>query len=607
MNLYEPYVAYDTETTGLNIYKGARPFMYIMTFDTNHISIEHDSNDYIEDWYNLRTIVTKDYRKLQPVLENPAIAKVAHNMKFDQLMSHSRGIKLKGTTHCTLIAKHLCDENSRNSLEEAGQQFVFHKYKVKKENKALEDWFTENKVPKTKRRYDKVPEPLMMEYAASDGLTCYLLWNELRAILHSENLINLYAQEIKLKDELIRTYLRGVPIDLDYTTRCKYEMQAELYNLEDSIYGTVGYEFNINSGRDLAKFLIQEGYNLPYTDKGNVKTDKATIEAIDHPLIAEVLKYRRTTKMLSTYIENFLSSNVKGVIHCDLNQCGPVTGRFSCSDPNLQTIPKPKKDPRIGRCFTGRPGYVTFAIDWEQMEYRMFLAYSKELELIAMVNNENADFHKLIMSKVPLLKSRDDAKTFNFMVLYGGGEVKIADKLDTDRMTARAIKKMFFNNLPNSRNFMQQVEIAIANRGYVFNKYGRRRRLRSSESYKAVNALIQGVCADYVKEKMIKVAEFIRPYGGFITLQVHDELHIEIPEDKVSILPDICAIMEDSMDMFGIKLTVDPAMYNPSWGMKVKIDRHTRQPIVNEEQQQVKQEQQQVKQEVKAVESLYDW
>lgn len=633
-----PFVAYDTETTGLRIEKGHKPFCHIVTYDKTKIKVPFNlsEGDHILDYGDIRTLVTKNKERVRPILEHEQLGKVAHNMKFDRLMAYSVGMKLRGPLFCTAIASHLLDENSPSNLDHVSS-VVLKDLGIKKNNEDLEKWFSDNGITKNNRRYDQVPWEIMKEYASYDGLVTYLIWDRFRKILVRPfeyrgmtfpPLARLFYQEMRLNEVLCKMYLRGMKIDVATIDRLKEEFEYLGTCAEWQIYESAGFEFNINSGKQLAEVLIADGAELELTDKSkkkdaktiNYKTGENDLALIDSPIARMVVGFRYYGKIISTYLNPFKETQVRGVLRSNLNQIGTVTGRFSSDSPNMQNCPKPKKRSKffekdgtlkekyrskgrtpedcerevdrskaVRRLFTPREGYTMFAIDFKQQEYRVFLDFAHEDSYIKLVNDFDADYHEMIMKEMPeFLTDRDMAKTYNFAVLYGAEGKRISEMIGVSLAMGYAMKDAFFEKFSVAREYIKGLEHRVKTVGVFVNLYGRYRRLRSSEAYKAVNSYVQGTCSDYTKEAMIRVDEYLTRIGGHLLLCIHDELIFEVPEGRESEIVTIAKIMSASNDLavidelglysysetplFRIALGVDASIIRENWAEKEDFD-----------------------------------
>ena len=543
------YMSFDTETTGFNILQGARPFLFI---GSRMVDGE------------LKTLCTENGERFRKSLEDPSITKIMHNAKFDILMMKSMGIKVKGTVYDTMIAAHLLDENNSCSLKYCAEHYLGER----KQSDEINEWFIGEKIKKADRNYADIPDHIIIPYAIADAKLTYKLFFVLKPLLKEQGLWELFEQECKLIECLVDMFMEGVKIDVPYFEKIREEHVTRADSLEKKIYETAECEFNILSSKQLANILMRSGVNVPKTEKGNPSVSKASLEIIDHPLVSDILEYRHTIKFISTFIDAMLTKNINGNIHCELWAQGTTTGRFSSSNPNMQNIPK--ADKTIRRGFVCREDFTNFYFDYNSQEYRVFLDYVKEEKLIDKVNNENANFHDIVLEELfEYVKDAPDPriqiKILNFMLIYGGGVNKLADLLKVSWEKANTIKKEYFKKFTKVKPFLNLVNQTIKWKGYVTNRFGRRRRLRSSEGYKAPNALVQGSCADYIKNRMVEVHKFLIPYKSNMILQIHDELVVEIHESERHLVPKIKDIMEDCHKWFIVNLTVDVEYTETNW------------------------------------------
>jgi DNA polymerase I len=540
------YMSFDTETTGFNIYHGARPFLFIGS--------KMDSNE------QLKTLCTEDGERFRKALEDPDIIKIMHNAKFDILMMKAIGIEVKGKVYDTMIAAHLLDENNSCSLDYCSKTYLDQR----KQGDKINEWFIENKIKKADRNYADVPMEIMEPYAIADAELTYKLFFILEPMLKAQDLWELFEQECNLINVLVDMFCEGVKIDVPYFEKLKVDYLKKAEQLRQDIYMEAGCEFDILSTKQLANILLNAGINLPLTEKGNPSANKKVLEKIDHPLVKHILDYRHTMKFISAFIDNMLKHNIDGVIHSELWGQGTVTGRFSSSNPNMQQVPK--EDDSIRRGFICDEDYYNFYFDYAQQEYRVFLDYIKEEEMVRKVNEEKADFHDLVFAEMgEYTKTRRKTKTLNFMLIYGGGVNTLAEMLGVSWNEANEIKNKYFEKFTKVKPFLDLVNQTVKWKGFVKNRFNRRRRLRSSEGYKAPNSIIQGGCADYIKNRMIVVHEFLLPYKSELVLQIHDELVIKIHKDELHVVPKIKNIMERCHNWFKVNLDVDVSIAMTNW------------------------------------------
>ena len=321
------------------------------------------------------------------------------------------------------------------------------------------------------------------------------------------------------------------------------------------------------------------------------------------------------------YFANFLFyCDSKGVLHPDFQQGGTVTGRLSCRDPNLQNLTNPDKYEEqteaalypVRRSFIPRPGYFFAMIDFQQVEFRLALDYANANSLIAKVL-DGYDVHTATAEVANV--SRKEAKTVNFLSIYGGGVVKLAQKLygtkGSKAQLGAIYKKMFgwrlsdeeqrawptvtdelrqfnepvirkayevqqsvFRAAPEIKDFLKSVQRVAENRGYVRNWFGRRYYCNDKRwAYKAPNHLIQGSAADIIKVAMNRVDEYLKDKESKMLLSIHDELVIEVKYGEEFVVNEIKAIMEGIWVHRRLPLLVDV-----EWSDKNLADKHAWPP-----------------------------
>jgi len=281
-----------------------------------------------------------------------------------------------------------------------------------------------------------------------------------------------------------------------------------------------------------------------------------------------VQTYRKASKKATTYYANFLAmADEAGVIHPDFHQGGTKTGRLSCRDPNLQNLNRPDEAAdddenvfEVRRCFVPRDGFVFFAPDYDQIEYRLMLEYAEEMAVIKAVL-DGQDVHSATAEMLGL--KRYDAKQINFMLIYGGGIGKLAAMTNRTFEEAREVMKLYFARLPKISAFVEAVRRKASRDLRLFNWFGRVYTFANSDMTYTTgpNWLIQGGCAEVLKKALIvcwkRLAE--RKLRTRIVLNVHDEIVFEAHKEELSELPALVEIMEAQYPFKHLKLTAGPA------------------------------------------------
>lgn len=518
----------------------------------------------------------EELRKLKILLEDQTIEKVFHNTKFDMHMLANIGMKMVGKLHDTVIIAKLVNEN-RHSFK---LMDIAAKYK----DGIVKFEYMVDTYKKTYgvADYRMIPRELLTEYANADVWNAYVLFINEYPRLIDEGLERLYENEIQLMIALWAKERFGMQTDPNYEEPLKTELQRLADEAEQAVYDTVGYLFNMNSNKQIHKALLDLGVDpsiFKYTEKGNIKLDKdelkRLIEVHQIDLLIKIQEYRKYEKLLGTYaIGIYDQRDAEGKVHGSINQTEATTGRMSITKPALQTLPK--KDKRIRKAFIPSEGYELWFMDLDQIEYRLFAHYAKAHGLIEAIKNGH-DVHQAtaaIIYNKPYEEvteeERSKAKTINFGLIYGQGDELTATLLKMTLNEARRFKQHYFAMIPEALPFINTVHSVVRARGYVKNKYERRRRLSWDEAYKAPNALIQGCAADYIKHKIVLIYKFLMAHGYKTRMVnvVHDELILEVHKSELHLVPKLRWLLSDFKE-FRVPITAGAEKGNPSWGEKV--------------------------------------
>ena len=382
----------------------------------------------------------------------------------------------------------------------------------------------------------------------------------------------------------------GVLIDLKFLEKLGKGLKSRLVNLEKEIYSKVGYQFNLNSPKQLQVILFDE-LKLPVFRKTKTgrSTDEETLRELvpAHPIIPLLLEYRQLFKLVSTYIDALpksvnpsASSGQVGRIHSTFNVEGSATGRISSQNPNLQNIPiKTELGGEIRKAFIAPKGKVLLAADYSQIELRI-MAHLSDDPALKKAFNEGLDIHSATAAKIfklPLEKvtkqQRGVGKTMNFATLYGQGPHALSRQLKVHFEIAQQYILEYFEQFPKIREWMQKTLEAGFEKGYVETLWGRRRyipelkagnrMIKSAGERAAINHPVQGTAADMIKKAMVDIDK-ASPACSMI-LQVHDELLFECDPKSVD---ETAQMVKDKMEnalKLSVPVVVDLKVGN-TWG-----------------------------------------
>lgn len=503
---------------------------------------------------------------LREPLEDPSIAKTAHNAVYDVIILRRHGINVNPISFDSMVAEWVTNPISK---------FLGLKALV---SQRLDIQMTEisELLGKGKNQItmDLVDIETAAPYAAADATMTWRLIDPLRQELQSAGLENLYCDlEMPLVPIISDMQFHGVALDVDYLRDMSGRLSLSINDLQDQIYemGGIG-KFNISSPKQLNTVLF-EVLQLPVEGLKKTKlgysTDATTLDALrnEHPIINKIVEYREMTKLKSTYVDalpELVNSSTKR-LHTSYNQTGSATGRFSSSNPNLQNIPiRTDMGREVRRAFVAPPGYVLLAVDYSQIELRV-MAHISEDETLIDAFHRGLDIHRATAAAVNGIEpddvtyeQRSFAKRVNFGLMYGMGAFRLARDSDLSLAEAEDFISTYFERMPGVERYIKATKEFVWANGYTETLYGRRRiypaiksngnrRSTAAEERAAINMPIQGTAADILKQSMINLHDRLRreAYDAAMILQVHDELVLEVKEDQ---LPEVKALVVETME-----------------------------------------------------------
>lgn len=387
--------------------------------------------------------------------------------------------------------------------------------------------------------------------------------------------------EIPLLPILTDIECTGFKIDIDGMLEFADALDELANELQERIYVQALGEFNINSPKQLGEVLYVK-LGLPHKAKKNkngFSTDAETLEELRQysPIIDDILEYRQVTKLRGTYAAQLPKvADENGRIHTDFKQALTATGRLSSADPNLQNIPiRTKMGREMRRYFIAREGYSLVDADYSQIELRLLAHISDDYNM-SEAFRDGTDIHRKTASAVfgvPEEAVNDEmrkrAKAVNFGIVYGISGFSLAKDIGTTTTEASKYIKSYLLNYPFIDSYLTRVvEEAKAN-GYTSTIMGRRRyipelnaangMLRAFGKRVAMNAPIQGTAADIMKLAMIRVYNRLKAEEpeSKIVMQVHDELIVEAPDDRIDAVKKILKEEMESAVKLNVPLTVD--------------------------------------------------
>ena len=510
---------------------------------------------------------------LRDLLEDPALAKVGHNIKYDLIVLRRCGIALTNIAMDTMVASYLTDPSRfRHNLNEVSLQYL------RRKTIPIADLIGTGSKQIT---FDDVPIDRACPYACEDADVTWRLYKTFGALLDERGLRPLHDEvELPLLEVLARMEMAGIAVDLSVFEDLQRELAQRLRALERDIVEDAGESFQINSPKQLQEILFGKlGLKPLRKTKTGHSTDNEVLEQLsrEHSLPAKVLEYRMLEKLRGTYVEALpkLVNPETGRIHTSFNQAVAATGRLSSSDPNLQNIPvRTELGRRIREGFIpSTPGGRLISADYSQIELRILAHLSGDNGLLEAFRQDD-DIHRATAAQIfgtaPEAVTPDmrrQAKAVNFGVVYGISPYGLARNLGMSNADAAAFIERYFERYPGVREWIERTLEQTRKDGFVKTLLNRRRyvpeigssnhAVRRAAERVAMNTPVQGSAADAIKVAMIRLDAALRDTSATMLLQVHDELVVEAPAEAAEeIAAKVREVMENALQL-DVSLKVD--------------------------------------------------
>jgi DNA polymerase I-like protein with 3'-5' exonuclease and polymerase domains len=553
------------------------------TVDCHYLPVQHENGDNLD-----KGLVT---RYMKGICKSPTL-KVFHNSLYDMGWMWAEGIEdVQGPIFDTQSGAALLDENRMSySLDNLGKDWLNHGKDEKLLHEAAATFGFKKNV---KGSMWRLPPQYVGPYGEGDVRVTMALYEHEQTRLEKDNLTDLMELEMGIVPMLLEMRKRGVRVNYDRAEQVREELSNELAEDLISMKTDYGMAIDVWSGPSLQKAWDANGMEYGRTPTGKASFTKESLAANPHPLAKMVLRCRQVDKTIGTFMDGMILGNShKGRIHHELHalkgeEGGTVTGRFSCSNPNLQqaTGRDPVLTPLVRGMFLPEEGTLWGAFDYASQEPRLTVHYAaktKQLgaeEAVAGYNEDpKMDYHGMVAALAGI--DRKPAKTINLGLAYGMGQVKLCqdlglptewivdDRTGRQREVAgaegRALIDTYHEKIPFVRGLTRTCTSRAQERGWIRTIGGRLCRFDQWESgkgrkgapvnsketaikkwgnpvrraftHKAMNRLIQGSAADQTKKAMLMMWQ-----EGIVPMhQMHDELDISISSKKeVDIVIDI--------------------------------------------------------------------
>jgi DNA polymerase-1 len=544
-----PLISFDTETDSLD---PMRARIVGLSFavtpgEAAYVPLGHDYAGAPEQ-LDRQTVLAS----LKPLLENEALEKLGHHLKFDTHVLANYGITLHGQRYDSMLESYVLNSvATRHDMDSTAEKYL-----------GIKTIHYEDVAGRGAKQitFNQVDVDRAAEYAAEDAdVTLQLhraLWSRIEAIPRLKDLYETIEQP--LVSVLYRMERAGVLVDEGLLKAQSFELAARMLELQGQAHAEAGGSFNLDSPKQLQEILFGK-LGLPVmrkTPTGQPSTAEDVLEelAASYALPKLILEYRGVAKLKSTYTDKLPEqiNEQTGRIHTCYQQGIAATGRLSSSDPNLQNIPiRTPEGRRIRQAFIAPPGYSLIAADYSQIELRIMAHLSGDASLLNAFA-EDRDVHQATAAEVfgvPLAAvsgdQRRSAKAINFGLIYGMSAFGLARQLGIGRSEAQRYVDLYFERYPGVKRYMDETRRQAREAGFVETVFGRRlylpdiqsrnHALRQYAERSAINAPMQGTAADIIKRAMIEVDAWLQRAGApaRLIMQVHDELVLEVADEAI--------------------------------------------------------------------------
>ncbi len=546
-------IAIDTETTSLDIWR-ARLVGVCLAVEPGegfYLPLAHvdEFGQPRPGQLDLPAVV----ERLKPVLLDPSVLKIGHNIKYDAGVLAHYGLEVTPIDDTMLLSYALDGASHGHGMDELAQRLLDH------------DCITYASVcgkGAARIGFACVPIDRATAYAAEDAEVTLRLWRVLRPRLLEERMVAVYETLDRPVSAIVTAMERwGIRVDAHRLRQLSAEFTQRMAGLEAEAFKLAGRSFNLGSPKQLGEVLFDEmslGGAGRKTKTGAYATGAEVLEELalaGHALPRVILDWRQLQKLTRTYTDTLVEqvNPDTGRVHTCYSLAATSTGRLSSNEPNLQNIPiRTEEGRKIREAFVPEDGHLLVSADYSQIELRI-LADMADIAPLKEAFANDVDIHRVTASQmfgVPVGEVGPDlrrsAKTINYGIVYGIGPFGLAQRLGIPQAQAKAYIDSYFEQYPGIRAYMDKAKAEAREQGYVTTLYGRRCyvpeinvKIPSRRAYAeraAINAPIQGTAADIMKRAMIRTSRDLTRHLPEVRmlLQVHDELVFEVPEKLVA-------------------------------------------------------------------------
>ena len=564
-----PYLAYDTETTGLDVLGADKVFGF-------SLSLPGGGDFYFDIRTNPRAVewINDEFDRFPGII-------VCHNLSFDYKASTNTGIKIP-LSKCvdTVVLACLINEHEISySLDNLSKRYlsIGNQKQGDELYKEMAKIFGGRATKNVQmRNISSAPEHLVAEYAKADTRATLNLYEWQQKEIERQGLQSIVEFEQKLTPVLIANEMAGIRVDVAAAETSVVALTGEIHTLQKQLDGVAGFHCNPQPSKDMQRLFepvyrngrwwANDGTPLEMTNSGKPSIGADALRTMKHPAASIILQLRSLIKTRDTFlVGHVLESANNGRIYPNINQTkgddgGTGTGRLSYTAPAMQQIPDRRKDIAaiIKPVFLPEEGHVWVDADMASFEVRIFAHLVGTPDIVnAYADNPETDFHQFVADLTGLPRNASyngepNAKQLNLSMIFNQGNGTTAETMDmpwswesfypkgsSEEVVykkagdeAMAVINTYHAHMPGVKRLADGCKKTAESRGYIFTRRGRHLRFpRGYKSYKASGLLIQATAADENKQNWLIIDEALRDTGGRMVLNTHDSYSMSLPED----------------------------------------------------------------------------
>lgn len=448
-----------------------------------------------------------------------------------------------------------------------------------------------------RKNLDDEPLEIVLRYNAYDAKFHCLLFLSQRERLEASGLQKVYEENRRGVPTLVLSQIKGVSVDQKENGKLKDEYEGRIKTAIEDIFEIPGIskfrnkrneKFNPTSNEDVGAYLHHIGYH----DFEGVDEDE--LKKLDHPIVEPLIRLRKASKLLSTYITPYSVDSEfvwpDGLIHTSYSAFGTVTNRTASEEPNTQNIPKRNAESkRVRKMLKSK---LAVSIDYGQIQARGIAMMSKDKAFVKSLW-ERYDVHtewaqrlskcyprvmdKYSHEKVPMKAFRGDVKNMWTFPLFFGSDLRArAEQLGIPEEYLKAEFELFWKTFHGVKDWQEDLLTTYQKKGIVKHLDGRLNRAPISLN-QVINYPIQGVERQIVMNAMNKLSEHATTVGDINyqpNLMIHDDLTtmfdeqeaIDRIDDYIEVI--VTKMLEVDFDYINVPLTVEVSVGTDMYEME---------------------------------------